>query len=448
MDTAKIAILLSFLVLVSFTYIFADQPIQVDLNSAINLAIAHNETYQIAIKEVEKADGQVMEAISGALPQLTGGFTYLRNWEIPVGVFQMDDEIVTFKFGSEHSYSANLTLTQPIYSGGKTFVAWRLAKMYKKLTKEMLRKSTQDLIVEVYNGFYGARLAIEVLRVNEEARQLADENLDVVSKLYAQGMVAEFDFLRAKVEVANLQPEVIKARSNATVAMNSLKNLLGISQETLIELNLEYDSTAFIIPPIDPVVGESEVLANRSEILMSQYEVNMRKQAISLEKAGYRPSLYFTTSLQYQTQFNQGNPFDRSWDRSISSMILLDVPIFDSWKTPSRVKQAKLEWKQSELKSDAIRKGMVLAYQQSYGNYLESRNRLSAQGDAVALAKRGLDIAKVRYESGVGTQLELSDARLALSRAEINKAVAFHDLAVSYAAMIRALGRDFYIAKE
>jgi len=173
----------------------------------------------------------------------------------------------------------------------------------------------------------------------------------------------------------------------------------------------------------------------------------MRKQVISLEKSGYKPSLYFSTSLQYQTQFNEGNPFDASWNRSLNSALSLTIPIFDSWRTPSKVKQARIQWKQSQLSEEAIKKGMILAFQQAHGNYIESRNRLAAQGDAAALAKRGLDIARVRYESGVGTQLELSDARLALSRAEINRAVAFHDLAISYAALLQALGRDIHIAK-
>jgi outer membrane protein TolC len=120
----------------------------------------------------------------------------------------------------------------------------------------------------------------------------------------------------------------------------------------------------------------------------------------------------------------------------------LSVPIFDSWKTPSRVKQAKIDYSQSVLQEEAIRKAMILDLEQSYGRYIEARENLSAQGNAVELAKRGLSIAGVRFENGVGTQLEVSDARLQLQIAEINRATAFYDLAVSYAKLMRALGRD------
>ena len=101
-----------------------------------------------------------------------------------------------------------------------------------------------------------------------------------------------------------------------------------------------------------------------------------------------------------------------------------------------------MEYVQSRLKEESVIKYLILDYEQSLGRYNEARKRLSTQGGAVELARRGLDIANLRYENGVGTQLEVSDARLALARAEINKAMAFHDLATGYASLLRALGRE------
>ncbi len=438
-----IYLILAFLILSNgHDAVKADEILAVDLKSAINMAVEHNENYQIAKKEVDKADGKVMEATSGAFPQITSGITWMHNWEVPVAVFSMNGEQTRIKFGTANNYTADLTLTQPIYAGGRTFTALRIAKLYKRLAHEMLSQARQDLKVQVYNGFYGALLANDVRLVNEESKKVADENLDVVTKMYNQGMVAEYDFLRAKVEVANLEPAVIKAKNDAEVAMNAFKNLLGLPLDSQIELKADYDSSLFILPPVDDSSAQAELLANRPEIRMSDLQSQMLKQAVSISMSGYRPSLYFSTSLQYSAQFDYGSVFDQSWARSITSVLSFTMPIFDSWKTPSQVKQARIDYKQSLLQEDATKKAMILAFQQSRGNYHEARNRLSAQGNAVELAKRGLSIAKVRYESGVGTQLEFSDARLSLSMAEINKAVAFHDLAVNYVALMRALGRE------
>jgi len=418
------------------------EPIELDLKEAINVALEKNEAYKIAQKELEKANGQVTEAVAGALPQITGGLTYLKNWVVPTGVFQMNGETVTFKFGTDNSYTANLTLTQPLYAGGRTITALGIARNYKKMARKMVFSAGQDLKVQVFNSFYAAVLAEEVYRVNQESYDLAKENLDVVEKMYNQGMAAEFDYLRARVAVANLEPDVIKARNDSDLAMSALKNTLGLDLDSEIELDAVSDSTEFILQPISHDEAIAELKLNRPEVTVSSLETKMRKQMISIAKAGYRPSLIFSSSLQYQSQFNNGNVFDKKWDRSLNSVLMLSVPIFDSWKTPSQVKQARAEMVQSRLREESTVKYMILDYEQSQSRYNEARTRYSVQGGAVELARRGLDIANVRYENGVGTQLEVSDARLSLARAEINRALAFHDLATSYASLLRSLGRD------
>jgi outer membrane protein TolC len=420
----------------------AGENLSLDLRTAIDISLENNEFFLIAKKELDRADGQIMEAVSGALPQVTGSLRYDRNWRVPVGVFQMDDEVVNFRFGTDNNYIADLTVTQPIYSGGRTFTALRMARVYKKMSKEVVNRSRQDLKYTVYNSFYGALLANEIYRVNLESHRLAQENLDVARKMFDQGMVAEYDLLRARVAVSNIGPLVIKAENDAEVAVSNLKNILGIDMDIEIDLVADFDSNQFVLPPFDPESAKAELRENRPEIKISQNETSLSRHLVSIAKAGYKPTLSFSTSLQYQAQFNEGNIFDKKWDRSLNSIIMLSVPIFDSWKTPSKVKQAKASLVQSSLREESILKSMILDFEQNLGRYNEARKRLSVQGDAVELARRGLSIAGVRYESGVGTQLEVSDARLALAKAEINRAIAFHDLAVGYAALMRALGRD------
>jgi outer membrane protein TolC len=420
----------------------AQDTLQINLSNAFDLALERNETILIARKELDRANARIMEAVAGALPQITGGVTYVRNWEVPTGVFEMDGEVVRFKFGTENNLTAGLTLNQPLYSGGRTLTALQIAAVARKLVRQSVRQTSQDVKFQVYNAFYGALLARNVLEVNRESLLLAEENLDQVQKMYDQGLSAEFDLLRARVAVANLQPTVIRAANDADVAINVLKNMLGIELGTPINLTADIDSTNFVLPPIDNQAAEKELLENRPELKISDLNTSINKKLISFAQAGYKPVLNFSTSLQYQRQFDRGGPFDRSWDRSITSVLALQVPLFDSWRTPSQVKQARVVYSQSRLQDQAIRKAMVLDFEQSLGRYLEARNRLGAQGDAVELARRGLSIANVRFESGVGTQLEVADARLSLSVAEINRATAYHDLAISYAALLRSLGRE------
>jgi len=420
----------------------AQDTLKISLGDAFDLALERNETILIARKEMDRANARIIEALSGALPQITGDLTYVKNWELQTNVIQMNDEVMRLKLGTENTVTAGLTLTQPIYSGGRTMAALQIASLAKKLVGQSIRQASQDLKYQVYVAFYGALLARDVLDVNRESLRLAEDNLDQVQKMFDQGMTAEFDLLRARVAVANLRPAVIRAENDAEVAMDALKNTLGIELDTPINLTADFDSLNFIVPPIRHQTALDELGENRAEIMISDLNASINKKLITFASAGYRPVLGFSTSLQYQRQFDRGGVFDEHWNRSIYSAISLQLPIFDSWKTPSQVKQAKIEYAQSKLQDQAIRKAMILDFEQSMGRYLEARDRLAAQGDAVELARRGLTIANVRFESGVGTQLEVADARLSLSVAEINRATAYHDLAISYAALLRSLGRD------
>jgi outer membrane protein TolC len=434
-------LIIIFLILGTQADTAAQETLVIDLNKAFELALDRNESILIARKEMDRANARIMEAVSGALPQITAGVTYIRNWEVPTGVFELDDEVVRFRFGTENNIMANITLNQPLYSGGRTGTALSIASTARKLVRESVKQAGQELKFQVYNAFYGALLAQNVLRVNEESQRLAEDNLDRVEKMFNQGVSAEFDLLRARVAVANLQPTVIRARSDAEVALSALRNMLGIELEARVSLEAEFDSSKFIIPPVDEKEAE-EIVGNRPELIMSDLDTEIRRKMISLATAGYRPTLNFSSTLQYQRQYDSGGIFDKSWDRSLNSVISLSVPIFDSWRTPSQVKQARVEYAQRKLQDQAIHKALVLDFEQSLGRYMEARNRLSAQGDAVELARRGLAIANVRFESGVGTQLEVADARLSLSVAEINRAVAYHDLAISYAAFLRSMGKE------
>ena len=97
--------------LISMTGLASADSKNISLAGAIEMALQEDEAYLISLKELNKADGQIIEALSSALPQITGGFQYMRNWRVPTSVFQMDNEITTLKFGTEQNYTADITLT-------------------------------------------------------------------------------------------------------------------------------------------------------------------------------------------------------------------------------------------------------------------------------------------------------------------------------------------------
>ncbi len=414
------------------------------LEQAIQLGLQNNEEYLRAVKEHEKAGWRVTEAQSSALPQLEASLNYVRNWELPTFVVPFgDDGPQEVKFGTTNSYTAGLTLTQPIYIGGKVFTALSIAKTYKKLTQEQLRLARQNLQLQVIKSFYAAIMADELLRVAAQAEKLAAEGLEVTRKLFAQGLVSDYEVLRAQVRLANARPNRIDAEAGAELAYKNLNNLIGLPVDSKPRLVQDPQIDRYLLPHFDLDSARMAMLEKRPEIKMARYQSEIYKKAVSIAWGGWRPSIFFQTSLQYQAQSDLDRfPGSDDFKRSSYSGIAITIPIFDSWRTVSQAKQAKIDLANSRLSETELEENLILELERCWYDYQKARENLTAGSETVEMARRGLDIARLRFENGVGTQLEMFDAEVALTAAETNKIIAFNNLVTGLAALLKALGEE------
>ncbi len=414
------------------------------LESAIQLGLRNNEEYLKAVREHEKAGLRVTEAQSAALPQIEASLNYVRNWELPTFVIPFgEDGPQEVKFGTVNNYTAGLTLTQPIYIGGKVFTALGIAKTYKKLTREQLRLARQNLELQVIKSFFAAVMADELLRVAAQAETLAAEGLEVTRKLFAQGLVSDYEVLRAQVRLANARPQRIDAEAGARLAYKNLNNLIGLPVDSKPRLIQDRQIDRYLLPPLDLDSARLAMLEKRPEIKMARYRTDIYKKTISIAWGGWRPSIFFQTSLQYQAQIDPDKfPGSADFKRSSYSGIAITIPIFDSWRTVSQAKQAKIDFANSRLSETELEENLLLELEQCWWNYQKARENLAAGAETVEMARRGLDIARLRFENGVGTQLEMFDAEVALTAAETNKIIAFNDLVTGFASLLKALGEE------
>jgi len=429
------------IVIISSSLAYADQGLTI--HEAINLALENNEAYLNAKQEIEKAKNQISEVKASAFPQLNAEINVLRNWELPSFVIEFDGEPTTLRSGTNYNWISSLTLTQPIYNGGAVFSAWSAAKLYKKFATQELDMKTRQLKLDVIKAYYGVVMADELLRVARQSVDLAQAGLDVVKMMEAQGTVSEFEVLMAEVRLANMKPQLIQADAASKLAHQSLNNIIGFELNRQVDVEFDLDSTLYIVPELNLDSARTAALDKRPELSMMRLRTKMLDKAVSIAKSGYRPKINFLTAVQFQAQYdNDKFPGYDDWARNSYSGINISIPIFDSWRTPSKVKQARIELSQSKLSESDLEDNLKLEIEQSWWNYKRARESLTAQGHAVEMARRGLDIARVRYENGVGTQLELFEAEVSLSAAENNRIMAFYDLVTGYASLMKALGEE------
>jgi outer membrane protein TolC len=389
------------------------------IEEARRLALEFNRDYLQSKEGVRVADANVTIARAGALPEIRLGSSYNRNFDIPSFFVQMTNadgvtESMEFKTGFKNSYSANLSLVQPIWQGGKVFTAYSIARDFRKYS---LAVQSQVSATVAYNSdvlFSDALLQRSKLDVLTKSHEAASQNLDVVEKQFSQGLVSEFEVLRARVEKSNLDPQILRAESDQKLAEKRLQSFLGIDLDEEIQLIEEQVNPAIAgLPPLDTMVQRA--LDNRPEMQQRTYERDMRRKAIKIAQSEYWPSLDAVAGYGWQAQsdeFTLSKNISRSWTAGLT----LSVPIFQGGRTRGAVTQAMAEHNQALLAVEQTRDNIRLEVEQAYDRLLQAKRSLEIQQNTIAMAEEGLRIANLRYQSGVGTLLEVLSAQAALTQ--------------------------------
>lgn len=416
-------------------------PIVLHLEKAIDLALENNENILIANNGLQTANAQIREAWADALPQITFNGIYTRNIKQPVFFFPdpKTGQQRAFRIGSKNSYVMTLSVEQPIFQSGKVTGGIKAAKLFKKFSREGFQAVRSDVILEVKKAFYTVQLDQQLLAINKQSLEQQLAHLINTRKLFLQGQVSELDTLRAWVDYTNLQPQVIRAENNLRIAENQLKELIGLDleEEIVLEGELDFEKTN----GISYAEVEEEALKKRPELKQLEYQTSIFKHNIGITRADVLPKLFFSGTYQSIAQsdaFNLGEGFQNS----ISAAIRLEVPIFNGMRTFAKIQQSRVDFKNARHQENMFRDNLKIEVKSILLKIKEAENRVQVQQHAIKQAERALYIAERRYNEGVGTQIEIGDALLALNLTKTNYVQAVYDHKIALAELNKAIGRE------
>lgn len=401
------------------------------IDKAIEVALKNNRTLLTAKEDIRTAEKQVVEARSAALPKLDLVGSYTRNIKIPTIFFEIPDEngqLVQQKFAiaQKNSYNASLNLSQTLWDGS-VFTGLRAAKTFVEFTDHGLRSASNRIVLDVRRLYYTAVLAREVSEVARQTLEQNQLNYESVKQKFDQGVVSEFDLLRAEVEVDNSKPALIKAENDVELALNSLKIVLGVGVDSEISLD-----GALVFEELQEVEAlEAGALENRPDLTQLKVRKTLQGQNTSALRSEFVPTL----SLNGNYNFN-GSSEDlqfESQERSsaFSAVLQLDYPIFSGFSTTSKIQQSKIETKKIDLQIQELEEAIQIQLEQGRLKMAESKRRIESQKKSVNTAEKALKIANNRFNNGVGTQLEVFDTQVALSQARINYVSAVYDYLIA-----------------
>jgi len=417
---------------------------QLTVDGVRQMALEYNRQYLSAERELDRARGDIIAARAGALPQVNIGGRYTRNIKkgeifLP-GEFFDEEGFVKVPAAQDNDFNLSLSLTQPLYVGGKVGSAIQIARIYEKYSREKVREVESQIIYSAEALFYSSILSASHLEVLEKAYLQFSHNYEIVEKYYSQGMASEFELLRARVEKSNLEPQLVAARTALSITQKTLKSFLGLALDEPITLRTDItDTVAVMVPPLDSLT--SAALHNRPEIKQAELQKRGYDKAVRIAKGDWLyPNINLNTSYDISASSDDFSLGSRDVTKSWTASLLLTIPVFDGGRTIGEVRKARVDYYQAVLAEQQTQDDIRLEVEQAYDNLIQARAALDLQKETIAQAEEGLRIANLRYESGVGTLLEVLSAQTALTDARTNMAEAIYQYRLAKSALKKATG--------
>jgi outer membrane protein TolC len=452
--------------------------VSLTLSGALARAMEQSEEIRLARARVELAESQIRSTRAQALPQISGALSYTRTIQSPYntgGGFQLPDSLrfepdpsgtleqrVSYleqnadnaglgglgslfgnlPFGQRNTYVAAITATQMLYSGGRVGAALDIANTYHDQAQLGYQEQLAELELQVRTAYYNAVLAGELETIAQAAVDQAQRFLDQERLRFKAGLSSELDVLRADVSLENLRPQLVEARNRSELAILEMKRLVNVpvSQPMRLTTGLEAPSPADSLPAGADI---DQLLEHRAAVAVAQRQVSINERQLSIAKGAYLPSV--DLRINYGRDLYPSGVFDWSgaqWRPDFSATIGVSVPIFSGFKRSADVQVAHVQLQQSRLELAQLRESVQLEYERARGERERAHSSIAARQRTVDQAKRVYDLTVLRYQKGLATQLEASDARLALLQARTNLAQAIADYHIADAQMMKALGRS------
>jgi len=447
------AILFVFTVLLLFGPKQAEaQTRKLTIKDAIATAFENNRDIKVATLDVIKAEAAVEQTRGNIYPtvDLAASYSYfISKPMIPFVDFQSllakvtygilyDEHLINEDIASKinvgntlmsmsqsNNYEASIQATQILFNSA-VFEGIKAAKSYVDFSRQQLLSKASATVHDVKIAFYGILLAQDMLTILEQSLKNAQDNLNNVKALNAQGLVSEYDTLQVAVQVENLKPAIYQLSNQLKNAKNGLKVLIGLDMNTDIELSGKLEYVNEELQSLDELINQS--MKSNFDILTLERKKELDEASIKVDESGYWPSLAAFGKYTLAGSADDWNYMNYS---SAIVGISLSMNLFNGFQTQKKVEQSLIAVEQTTEQISQLRDYIVTQIKSKVIEIERVKSNIEAQKRNIELAEKAYDIANARYTNGTGTQLEIQNADMALRTARTNMLQSVYDYIVA-----------------
>ncbi|KQS89796.1 TolC family protein [Chryseobacterium sp. Leaf394] len=415
------------------SFFHAQEKKMLTLDEAVQLGIQNSKSLKIDAAKIEEATADLLEAKNRKLPDFKASVSYMYlplepnvNIKLPDVSASGGPRVNQVLFGS-----ANLSL--PLYSGGRIKYGIESAKYLveaSKLNTENDKVAIAYNVAQAYNNLFKANQSIKVLEENLSASSKRDETF---LKLENNGVIARNDRLKANLQTSNIELQLLEAKNNYNIANINMDLLLGLPENTEIEVDEAYINEMQEAKPVDFYLNTAQ--ENRKDLQALQQQRKAASVGTKAAKAESLPTIALTGGYAAADVPNFFTMYN-----AVNVGLGIQYNISNLWKKNSALKQSQAREKQLSATNEMLNDNIKLEVNREYQNADYFKQRIAVFEKSSVQADENYRITKNKYDNGLATMTELLDADAAKIAATVGVINAKADAALAYRKLVQTTG--------
>lgn len=447
----------------------------ITLRQAIDKALKTHPLIMAARDKVQEAEAGVTVSRSGFMPRLNVSETYMRTND-PAAVFSMNmrqegelgftnlfhdymdvydtvqqsgnrnamDSFIQgidrrfYDVDDQGGFDTKFQIVQPIYNGGKAFAGHDMAKIHLEAAQKQKKRMEEFVAFHVIKAYLGIYLAQESVKVAQKAMDSASAHVQFTETHVKSGTVVRSDLLRARVHLATVDEMLLSANNRLELAHFGLKRAIGIDPNSTTRYQISVDELSNFAQKNMKIPEEELIqtaLSTRADLQAISLGIDALQSQTRLQKAGYLPHI----NAWFNYDLYNGDTFDYHGDNWAAGASLT-VNLFNGLSTYGKVEQAKYKSAAMKQEQHNLRQDIIMQVQNGCRNLQTALARVAITEKAIEAARETLRIVVSRYTSGIIPFIQVTDAEVALIKAETGLVKAMYDARLASAEIDLATG--------
>ncbi|MBQ8423296.1 MAG: TolC family protein [Coprobacter sp.] len=393
----------------------AQENMSLSLEQCRKMALEYSEDLKQADNKMHQAELDKKIATTAFLPKFDASAT---------GIYMFPDlDMMGMEMRMRGTYMAGITLTQPLYAGGKILTGRKMSRIGEEAANEQYRMTRMDVLVETDNAYWSYIAVNRKVKMLESYCAQMDTIYRQIEAALSAGMATENDLLRIDAEHSNITYQLQKARNGADLCRMALCRIIGVGYETLITPT----DTLLSISHPGQLSGD---ISDRPELHLLEKQVDVNKQQIKMARADMLPTLGLSVGYTYYGNIKLNSMVDAGNGTMVHTqefkdgiglaMVALQIPILHWGENFKKVRKARYELQNSQLQLQKNSRLLDLEVQQAIRNLQDAYMLIGTAQKGLQQANENLRVMRNRYAASMATLTDLLDVQSQWQQAESN----------------------------